>query len=221
MRAKAKQLNSGKSESLRQRAYEEIKSRIVTLKYAPGEYLNGALVSAQLDIGRTPVQQALDRLMREGMLEVIPRKGVIVKPVSLDEVLQLIEARLVNETHCAAFAAQRATAQEVHDMRAILDRAHSLIKAHDLEGLMNLDREFHSSISRAAKNRVMAEILLSLHERSLRFWFISLSHREHMLQVQAEHERVFEAIKSRDSEAARQAIRAHIESFRQTITTAI
>lgn len=73
--------------SLRARAYEEIKRRIITLRYEPGAYLNEARVSEQLGIGRTPVHQALDRLMLEGMVEVIPRKGVVVRPVSLDEVL--------------------------------------------------------------------------------------------------------------------------------------
>src|SRR5690606_8086580 len=106
--------------SLRARAYGEIKRRIITLQYRPGEYLNEAMISDQLGIGRTPVHQALDRLMLEDMVEVIPRKGVIVRPVSLDEVLQLVEVRLVNETHCAALAAQRATEAEIEHMAAIL-----------------------------------------------------------------------------------------------------
>jgi DNA-binding FadR family transcriptional regulator len=86
---------------------------------------------------------------------------------------------------------------------------------------MDLDREFHMGISRAAKNRLLAELLLQLHERSLRFWFISLNDPHHLHQVRREHGEVLHAIAERDSEAAAATIRAHIESFRNTITVAI
>jgi DNA-binding GntR family transcriptional regulator len=207
--------------SLRARAYEEIKRRIITLQYRPGEYLNEAMISEQLGIGRTPVHQALDRLMLEDMVEVIPRKGVIVRPVSLDEVLQLIEVRLVNETHCAALAAGRATEAEIDQMAAILAPTQHLIDRRDIEGLMTLDRDYHCSISAAAKNRVLANILLSLHERSLRFWFISLSDEAHLIEVRDQHVEIHEAIRARDGSAASKAMREHIESFRQNIMKSV
>jgi len=207
--------------SLRDQAYSAVKRRIITMRYRPGEYLNEARISDDLGIGRTPVHQALDRLRLEGMVDIIPRKGVIVRPVSLDEVLELIEIRLVNEPYCAALAARRATSEEIAAMQAVLARTDEHIPTHDLEALMDLDREFHMGISRAAKNRILAELLLQLHERSLRFWFISLDDRHHLLQVRREHGEVLQAIAERDSEAAAARIRAHIESFRNIITVAI
>src|SRR4051812_42750255 len=90
--------------SLRDTAYAAIKHRIITCAFKPGEFLNEASVSATLGIGRTPVHQAIDRLMLEGMLDVMPRKGVIVRPVSLDEVMQIIEVRLLNECPCVRLA---------------------------------------------------------------------------------------------------------------------
>src|SRR5262249_60400923 len=77
--------------SLREAAYEAIKHRIITCAFRPGEYINELQLSALLKIGRTPVHQALDRLMVEGMVEVIPRNAAIVKPRTLTEVLQIIE----------------------------------------------------------------------------------------------------------------------------------
>src|SRR5262249_58765623 len=74
-------------QSLRDAAYEAIKHRIITCKFKPGECINEASVSALLGLGRTPVHQAIDRLMLEEMVEVIPRKGVIVKPVILQDVM--------------------------------------------------------------------------------------------------------------------------------------
>jgi len=207
--------------SLRDQAYSAVKHRIITMRYRPGEYLNEARISDDLGIGRTPVHQALDRLRLEGMLDIIPRKGVIVRPVSLDEVLELIEIRLVNEPYCAALAARRATSEDIAAMRDALARTDEYIVAHDLETLMDLDREFHSGISHAARNRVLAELLLQLHERSLRFWFISLNDRRHLLKVRREHGAVLDAIAARDDEAAATMSRLHIESFRNTITKVI
>ncbi|MDH3232857.1 MAG: GntR family transcriptional regulator [Alphaproteobacteria bacterium] len=207
--------------SLRAQAYEAIKRRITTLDYAPGEHLNEAAIAKQLGIGRTPVHQALDRLMLEGMIDIIPRKGVIVRPVSLDEHLQLTQVRLINEPYCASLAAERADADEINAMRASLDRAHGRMDARDVAGMMDLDRDFHASISRAARNRVLADVLRGLHERSLRFWFISLSDPHHHKRVQREHEAVFRAIRDRDPDRAADAARAHIESSRDNIMKSI
>lgn len=87
--------------SLRDRAYLEIKRRINRLEYRPGADLNEAQISRQLKVGRTPAHQAHDRLMLEGLIQVIPRKGVVVQSISLDEVLHILELRLVNEPYIA------------------------------------------------------------------------------------------------------------------------
>jgi DNA-binding GntR family transcriptional regulator len=198
-------------------AYEEIKRRVITLEYRPGSYLNAAQVSAQLDLGVTPVNQALNRLMIEGMVEVIPRKGAFVRPVSLEEILNVIDVRHVTEMHCVRLAAERATDAELAALVETIDRAETLVPKRDIEGLMLLDREFHLNLSRAARNPVLAEILLSLHERSLRFWFISLSDDKHLLAVLSEHREIADRLRKRDAEGACAAMRAHIDSFHATI----
>src|ERR1700757_1191412 len=94
--------------SLLETAYEKIKQQITACEFRPGDYLNEAELSERLGIGRTPVHQAIDRLMMEGLVQVMPRKGIIVTPVSLEDVLQTIDVRLLNECHCARLAAERA-----------------------------------------------------------------------------------------------------------------
>src|SRR5262245_51800717 len=150
--------------SLRDKAYRAIKHRIITLAFRPGEYINELQLSELLKIGRTPVHQALDRLMVEGMVEVIPRKGVIVKPVSLNEVLQIIEVRLVNEPFGAWLAAEQANDLDLADLAEVLKRAKHWAALRNVENMMLLDREFHLLIARAARNDVLTELLRSLHE---------------------------------------------------------
>lgn len=207
--------------SLRDQAYEAIKERIITLDYRPGEYLNEARVCEDLSIGRTPVHQALDRLMLDGMVEVLPRKGVIVKPVSLDDVLNLVEVRMIHEPICTRLAAERGSAEELSQIVEFIDEADDLIAAHDLKKLMIHDRAFHQAIARAAHNPLLADVISRVHDRILRFWFIALSDRDQVRRVDNEHELIGRAIADRDPDRAERAARDHIESFRKRITTAI
>ena len=156
-----------------------------------------------LKIGRTPVHQALDRLMIEGMVEVIPRKGVIVKPVSLNEVLQIIEARLINEPFGSRLAAEQANDSDIAELADVLKRTKHWASLRNVENMMLLDREFHLLVARAAKNDVLTELLRSLHERSLRFWFISLNAPAQYEVVQNEHAAILEAIRERNPNGAK------------------
>lgn len=181
--------------SLRDQAYLEIKRRINRLEYRPGAYLNEAQISRQLKIGRTPVHQALDRLMLEGLVQVIPRKGAVVQSISLEEVLQILEARLINELYCIGLAVERATNRDIARMQVILATAGPLIRARDREKLMNFDRAFHRLISDAAHNSIVANILTMLHERSLRFWFITSADGLQLRRIGDEHQAILRAIK--------------------------
>jgi len=204
--------------SLTEHAYEAIKHKIIVLDFPPGEYLNEAQVSETLGIGRTPVHQALTRLMLEGMVEVIPRKGVIVKSVSLNEIMEIIDVRLINEPHATRLAATFADEDDIEKLNDILNLAEEAASRMNVETQMILDKRFHCAISAAVKNTVLADLLKRLHERSLRFWFISLRDAEHHAEVIREHRRIFEAVKARDPDAAAAAARDHIESFRRNIT---
>lgn len=204
--------------SLVDQAYDAIKHRITTVAYAPGAALNEMQVSEELGIGRTPVHQALHRLAQEGLVDVLPRKGVMVRPVSLDEIAHIIEVRLVNEPYCAAQAARRATQASLEEPKKILEAAQfELDIGNGVGELMRLDRRFHAWISATAGNPVLAEIVKQLQDRAARFWFLSLSESEHPWRVQEEHTEILRAIAARDETRAAEKARIHIESFRNTI----
>ncbi len=204
-------------ESLADQAYALIQRDIITMRLKPGAAFNESELIARTGIGRTPVHQAVHRLVLEGMLSVMPRKGVMVKPVSLDDVLAIIDVRLINEGRCVELAARHAQAEDHARMAALLDEARAAVAAHDVEAMMELDRAFHLAISAAARNPVLAEILRGLHERSLRFWFITLSEPHHLAEVQREHTELYELLRARDEAGARRAVERHIEAFRASL----
>jgi GntR family transcriptional regulator, rspAB operon transcriptional repressor len=159
--------------------------------------------------------------MLEGLMQIMPRKGVIVQSISLDEVLQILEARLINEVYCIELATERATNQQLSAMQALLASADVLTRAWDREKLMNLDREFHRMISQAACNSVIDDILRALHKRSLRVWFIAVGDDLQLRRIAEEHRAIIEAIKGRNRRQAAAAMRSHIESSRDHIVRAI
>ncbi len=123
--------------SLGDLAYSEIKRRIINLDFRPGDYLNEASICAKLGMTRSPVHQAMQRLMHEGLVRVIPRKGVFVQPVTFDEVADVIDVRFLNEPYCVERATEAATTGRAPGNDAHPWRAASMIVARDIEGLMN------------------------------------------------------------------------------------
>jgi DNA-binding GntR family transcriptional regulator len=218
---RARRSDVGRTTSMSDAAYERIKVDVISLRYRPGSYVNEAQICSGLGMGRTPVHHAVMRLALDGLLEVVPRKGIIVRPVSWQEVMASVEVRLINEPACARMAAERGTEEEFVALAARLKRAERMINARDIMGLMNCDREFHRILAHAAHNLLMAQILERLHEQSLRFWFLSLSDRAHLQAVDAEHWEVVRALRARDPDRAEATIRHHIESFRDHIRKSV
>ena len=207
--------------SLSETAYERIKLDIISLHYRPGSCLNEAQICAHLKLGRTPVHHAVLRLALEGLLDILPRKGIVVRPISLQEVMASVEVRLINEPACVRLAAERGSEDDFEALATCLKRGRRMIEARDITGLMNVDREFHRILAQAAHNPLIQQILERVHEKSLRFWFISLSDPAHLKAVDAEHWEIVHALKARDTERAESAIRRHIESFRDQIRASV
>jgi DNA-binding GntR family transcriptional regulator len=202
--------------SLADKAYETIKRKIITLEYRPGQYLNEATVCRLLKIGRTPVHQAMHRLMLDQLVEIIPRKGVIVRPDSLNEILELLEARWAVESYCTGLAVERASPRDVDDLERLLNAARQYLEASAIESFMKMDRAFHGRIA-ALGNSVLSETLRTLHERSARIWFLQVWTDEDFTSTQAEHEAVLAAIKRGNKEGAITAMQCHLTSLRRRI----
>lgn len=203
--------------SLNELAYLRFKQALITLRYRPGEYLNSAQVMADLEMGRTPVNQAVHRLAAEGLLQVIPRKGVMVAPLSIDDAQELIEVRLANEGLCVRLAAQHITEAALSTLRDLNQQIAAACDKRDRAGMMMLDQQFHQTLAAIAANGRLADILSVIHAQAQRFWATTLSRESHMYEVVAEHEAIISALAARDSEAAIAATRAHILSFQRAL----
>jgi len=202
---------------LKDQAYEIIRHHIITCRFAPGEKLNELQVAESLGLSRMPVRHALARLRLEGLVIIRPRRGIEVRPIDPAELLQIIEARTVNECHAVRLAAARFTVEDAGAMDAVLHDTETALDRHDTEALMLLDKSFHAIIARASGNTVFFDILGNLHDRAVRFWFISLEQETHQGSVVQEHRAIRDALVAHDADAADDAMAHHIAAFRRNV----
>jgi DNA-binding GntR family transcriptional regulator len=211
------QRSAGHGPSQNELAYDRLKEAVVTLTLKPSEYLNCAQLADRFGLGRTPVLRALDRLMTEGLVQVIPRKGVAVAPLSLDEARNLIDVRRVNEAYCVELAAERISDAELERLAAILGDYNRAGRRHNISALLAADRAFHETIAASSGNRVLANVLAVLHARAQRFWAMALSKHTHIEEVAQEHETIVSCLRQHDPVGARAAIEQHVDSFRANL----
>lgn len=208
--------------SLSEQAYEAIKSKILSLDLRPGLFLSESVLCEMTGFGRMPVHQAVHRLQSEGLIEVIPRKGLVVRMDSLHDVLALLEARLAMEPNIAGLAAERLTKEQAAELCQLLEDSKSLIGQGQgqRKAFGVIDRAFHRVVAEAAGNKILADAQRPLQERSDLIWHLRIMPEDGLEVTQREHEAVLEAILKRDAGAARGAMQAHLQSLQARILKA-
>jgi DNA-binding GntR family transcriptional regulator len=206
-----------KPNSLVAKAYEEIKEKIITLYFLPGQYLNEAAISGLLHVGRTPVHQALQRLELEGLVEIMPRKGVVVLPDSISEIIKILESRAAVEAELAKAAAGRVSADNGKELLALANATRHLKNGPGIDEFIACDRAFHRKLAEHSGNSVLRDFAQQLHERSIRYWYLHLWQTMDVQATTRQHAAIAEAIARHDGERAAAAMREHIDSLKSRL----
>jgi DNA-binding GntR family transcriptional regulator len=178
---------------------------IVTLKVAPGAAVSEQELAAQLGIGRTPIREALQRLAREGLVSILPRRGIIVSGIDVKRQLRLLEVRRELERLIARSAARRATDQERARFRDIARAFEESSRVNDDVAFMRTDREFNELCSAASHNEFAAGAMGLMHSLSRRFWYIHYKQAADMPLTARLHANIARAIAKGDEDAAASA----------------
>ncbi len=192
---------------------------IVRLEYTPGDVVREDELQARLGIGRTPIREALQRLAREQFVTVIPRRGMFVSAIDVDDLALLYETRAVMEPAAARLAAQRGTAEDWGEMADVLE--HSLRPGLAPEQLMDVDRRCHEIIWSAAGNRFLTDTLDALYAQSDRVWHMYLSDVYDTRHAVDEHIELHEILRSGDADEAGAAMAAHLSGFDDQVRAAV
>jgi DNA-binding GntR family transcriptional regulator len=208
---------------LSQQAYEDIKQKIVSLELPPGSVIDEGSLQDELDLGRTPIREALKRLSLEKLVNIVPRRGMFVSEIGITDLQQLFELRVMLESLAARFAAQRGNHEQWHRMElALNDLPWSDLPTEDEalmanEALITIDKACHEIVYEAANNEFLQDTLITHYALSLRLWYFFLADIGDMRQAILEHKRILKALKARDAESASQLMKSHIQAFQEEI----
>jgi DNA-binding GntR family transcriptional regulator len=196
---------------------------IVRLELPPGGAVSEAMLSERLRIGRTPIREALQRLARERLVQILPRRGVIVSDINVKAQLRLLEVRREIERLVARSAARRTTPEErarFAELAAAFERA---ARTGDDVTFLRIDRDFNELCLEAARNEFATTAMRLMASLSRRFWYLHYKQAADLPETAKLHADFARAIAEGDADAASRAADAlldNIETFtRNTVTT--
>jgi DNA-binding GntR family transcriptional regulator len=207
---------SSETDLISERAYAELRERIVTLRLAPGTVLREDELMSDLAIGRTPLREAIKRLALENLVAVQPRSGTYVTSVDAADIVHISEVRAELEAQAAELAARRlddglrARAEALLERMATVDRA-------DQDALMHLDEAIHRLVWEGARNPYLVDTLERYFALSLRIWYVVLDRVPSLGEAVLDHARLIEAILAGDAARARALMREHVVAFEREI----
>lgn len=198
-------------------AYEQLRDMILDLRLAPGSVINEQALATQLDLGRMPVREAIARLATDRFVAVRPRRSTVVTAFSLDDVLDLFDAREAIECGVAHIAARRATADDLATLRQLAAAADRAREGTNPEAFLHDDYKIHTFLVHMVRNPLLQDAADLLLLNNLRFWRSYWASRPAQHATMISHDDLLAALDAHDPDLAEKAMREHIAASRQLL----
>ena len=207
-------------------AFEAIEELIISAALGPRTFVSETSLSRTIGIGRTPVREALQRLQSDGLIKILPSRGILITEVDLKQQLLLLEVRRELERLVVSRAARFATVSEREQLHKVADAMEQAAQASDARKYMQADHQFDLLLDACSRNPVASETVRPLRSQSRRFWFHNYATQPASLRAFSRaHHTVMEAVVAGDVKAAAKASDAlmdHILRFaRATLEAAL
>ena len=194
--------------SLKQQAYDEIKRKIVTCEYAPNTLLNEELLREELHVSRPPIRDALSRLEQKGLITILPKKGIMVSSLSINDINMVFEVRMMYEPYALLHYGSRIP-------YSVLTHSYELLS--DLDAMsedwafFQADDAFHAAVVQAIGNRFLLQTYEWIQDQNLRFRVMTGQTSAPRLEdTSKEHTRILEACLKKDWSEAASAMKDHL-----------
>jgi DNA-binding GntR family transcriptional regulator len=205
------------SESLTQRVYKDLRLAIITGKIAGGTRLVESTLAAGMRVSRTPVREALHKLALEGLLYSIPRAGYIVEEMTDYDIQDLFTTRMIIEQIAARLAMDKITDKELNELASNIKNADEVLKSGLTEKMADLDMAFHSIIYQATRSKTLYQICQTLSDHTLKYRIALIHLPEMALKTNDGHNKIYQAILSKDPDFVDEAIRSHLQLAQKDI----
>jgi len=212
---------SARTGVLPDRVYAALKERVLTCVLKPGERLVEAELCASLEVSRTPLREALNRLANEGLVVASPFRGYSVAPLTARDFHDLCEVRRMIEPAVAALAAERAMPDDIARLTELSTLTYTPGDQESYLGYMQANTRFHLEIARCARNSQLESIVVAVLDRHQRPCFLGLDVGIDAKEATLEHLAVVDAIRSHDAARAQKLMTRHIAGGERRILAAL
>lgn len=206
-------------------AYKAIIKKIICLEYPPNMHLEESRLMEDLSIGRTPIREALVRLLGERMVESHPNKGVIVKPITLQNTKAMFESMAIFEFGIVDTALKKNCTPYISSMREANRQCQKAIKTNDMFGLVEANHSFHLNFAKCSQNEFLIQAVNDVRSEAKRLSYLSYDNvidpdqplENHYETVVSEHNEMTDCIVIKDETRLKELITNHIDTFRERV----
>ncbi len=199
--------------SFREKAYLHIKEDIINCKFLPGSVLNEKELVVGLGISRTPIREALNRLEQEGLVRIVPQRGVFVTNITLKMTLELYQVREVLEPFIVRLATPLVSEERLREFQSAFA---AITEDTSKEDLIALDQQFHFYLAEACGNGFLTQLTENIRAQINRSRLLSCRDSESLIRGREEHLAIIATLLERDVEKAAAAMHEHLVRSRQS-----
>ncbi len=198
-------------------AYRQLRKSIILGEIADGERLLETVLASKMNVSRTPIREALQKLAAQGFVRAIPRAGYVVERLSESDIEDLYRTRIALEQTACKWAAEKLTAEETARLEHNLEETDRAIRRNRTENMIELDMQFHHILCQAAKSRTMYRLSRILNDRTLKFRIACIHFADVAQRARDGHWAVFDALRSKDPDAIDRSVMEHLEQAKTDI----
>ena len=198
--------------SLTKKAYAAIKAKIVNCEYMPDTFLNELALMKELEVSRTPIREAVSRLEQENLVRIVPKKGIIVRNLTLSDVKDVYQVRALLEPHIIRLWGGRVSSETLMAYQEKLRQTSR--ETPEWERYL-IDNELHRIISDRCENQYFVQLLDKVYDQNHRIRILSGKLHRRLEDTRTEHLLIVERILAGDSEGAAKAMEVHLEYSRK------
>jgi DNA-binding GntR family transcriptional regulator len=206
-------------------AYETLVRKIICLEYQPSQHLEENQLVDDLGIGRTPIREALVRLHSEKMVESHPKRGVIVRPITLQNTKAMFESMRIMERGIVDIAIHKNCSTFIKKMKESNKEVEKAIGANDVFELVEANHEFHMNFAKCSQNEFLIRAVQDVRSEAKRLSYLSYGNvidpqrplKSHYESVFVEHEQIIESLIKKNEKQMKELIEKHILTFRRRI----
>lgn len=203
--------------TLHEAVLNQLRDMIIEGRLLPGSRINEGQIGASLGVSRTPLREAIKTLASEGLIEIVPAKGAIVRRFSENDIREVLEVLKVLEQASARLACVRASDRDIAAIRKLHDEMMTRYAARDRLSYFKLNQSIHSAIVHAADNAMLVEMHEMLQARIKRIRFVGNETPDRWAGAVAEHEEMILALAARNADALSEVLGRHLDNTVQRV----